>query len=100
MTTYLLKLELADGYGMHSDYKYYIINCSTYPVDQKLGKLDLETLESLRKKYPNDQKIHNSGYHRWSVIGLGSESVVNSMYKVYQETMKNTAMLRQLGFEI
>ena len=100
MTTYLLQLELADGYGMHSDYKYYVINCSTYPVNQKLGNLDLETLESLRKKYPQDQKIHNSAYHRWSVISLGSESMVNSIYNVYQETVKNKTMLRQLGFEI
>ncbi len=100
MTTYLLQLELADGYGMNSDYKYYVIGCKTYPVDKNLGKIDAETLENLQKKYPDDKKIHNSPYHKWSVISLGSESVVNEIYKVYQETVKNRTILKRLGFKI
>jgi hypothetical protein len=98
--SFLLQLELKDGYGMHSDFKYYTINWYTWPVDTKKGVLDDEVLHALQKKYPYDQKIHNSGYHNWSVISMGSEYVVEQIYKVYQDTVINKKILRGMGIQV
>lgn len=100
-TYYLLQLALGAGDGMSSTYDYFVVNCSTYPVDSKSGMIDDETLEALREKYPEAKKfLYNSGYHTWSVIGLGSASSVNRLYETYKQTVSQLRILRSFGFHI
>lgn len=99
METYLIQLALGSGDGMSSTYYYFVADCKTYPVDSL--KLDDDVLEELRKKYPENKNIlHNSGYHDWSVIGLGSASLVNKLYETYKQTVSQLRTLREFGFRI
>ena len=96
METYLLQLDLIDGAGRLDQTKYYLIDCKSYPVDH--CKLEDDVLEELRKLYPNDNKINNSGYHDWSVVSLGSRSIMERVYQQYQDTKASMKFLKRFGF--
>ena len=93
--TYLLELELVDGYGESSSYYYYLAVCVT-PVRD--GELTEEALADLEKAYPEEKRIGNSGYHHWRVVANGNNA--QSLYNEHRLVQTAIADLRKNGIHI
>ena len=91
---HILELELVDGYGESSECFYYLTDVEDPIADRE--DLTFEALADLHKRYPNEKRITNSGYHHWRILMSGEES--EKYYNYYQEAGRLLTTLRRAGF--